>query len=278
MTTLEKTLVHYGLFILWIYIVGLTFPSNFSEDFTKTVFYSGFIFFLLFRLVTVKEWKLPKMNWPALGIWLVSLSLILPLALRGDHILGVDAHREFYAFMQSDLNNEVYTWEGGLVASCLSITILPTVFQDVTSIEHEALFKILYPLLFSIFPIIVYLIAKRFVPQGYAFLAGIAVTLQPMFLWTTANARTSIGILFIALILMVIFSKIEDRYKFIYIVLLGTGCTLSHYVSVVVLITLLISLILFKEFRWIVIGSLPLVILITYLWQVHSGLVNHWSF
>jgi len=278
MTILGKFLVHYGIWILLLYLSGLLARNALYEGITQTFFWAITLSYVGCFIIANWPVSRPKINWIALGIWAISLTLLLPLALRGDHILGVDTHREFYAFMQSDLNNEVYTWDGGLVASCLSVTILPVIFQDVTSIEHEVLFKILYPILFSVFPVIVYLIARRFMAVGWAVLSGLTITLQPMFLWTTANARTSLGVLFIALFLLVMFSDVRDGSKFIYITLLGVGCALSHYMSAVVLLVLLATFLLFKGYRTVTFFSLSIIAAVTLTWQVSSGLENHYWF
>lgn len=272
MTTLERTLVYFGLWILGIYIGGLVFKDVLMEPMSKVLFYTLTLSFIWIRLLLNWPLRKPKINKNALFLFLVSLVLILPLALVSNHIIGVDSHSEYLSFMRTDLDNELYMPGGELVPACLSVTVLPTVIQDVTRLDSERLFNILYPLIFSVFPVIVYCLAKRFVGNKYAIVAGLLVMLQPIFLWTTANGRTSIGVLFLALCLLVLFSKLSSLEKFIYMSLLGVGCTLSHYATGGILLALLTVGLLSSNIRKPIIGSLVITTIGTFIWFWYTGL------
>jgi len=272
MRTLDKYLVGFGIWIVLIYLTGLVTSTTLREEITIPLFWMV-TFCYVYCLVLV-SWplKMPKINWWALGLLVIGLTMALPLALIGEHILGADAHREYYTFMQTDITDELYIRHGYLITGCLSVTLLPTLFQDAVGAEHEQLFRALYPVLFSIFPVVVYAIARKFVSNFYAFAAGLVVTLQPMFIWTTASARTSLGTLFIALTILALLSEENGWKKTVVLSLLGVGCFLSHYTSAFILIAILACSLLPRVTRWVSILPLFITALGTYYWLQHTGL------
>lgn len=165
-----------------------------------------------------------------ISIFSISLSLILLLPLRSNHLIGIDTHIEYY-FFQTTLNN-LY-WEAfanSTLDSSLSISLLPTIFQSVFNIPSEILFKLLYPIIFSISPLIVFVISRKYINDSYAFLASCFYMFQWIFIWTEYNSRTSVAILFFALTIMVLFNNnIGDATKKLLMIIFMASCIMSHY-------------------------------------------------
>lgn len=161
----------------------------------------------------------------------ISISLLLLAPLRSDHIIGADTHVEYFLF-QTTLDN--LNWRsstlGSVLDACLSISLLPAMYNSIMNINREFLYKILYPLLFSISPLIVYSISRKYVGEPYAFLASCFFMFQSIFLLTTINSRTSVAILFFALAMMSIFNdKIDPFNKKVLLIIFTISCMISHY-------------------------------------------------
>ena len=173
--------------------------------------------------------KAPQRLYPSL-IYLISISLILMLPLRSNHIIGSDVHDMYYLFQMTLQEGHWGLFIGGLLDACLSISVLPTIYQSFLQINPEYLFKILPVLLFSISPVVVYIIAKKYIGSFFAFIASFFFMAQFVFLWTAASCNTNLAILFFALAIMVLFhdgmSEFAKRPLFI---IFAISCIVSHY-------------------------------------------------
>ena len=194
------------------------------------------LMFLLFLIsaylifVGIFNHKFPERLYPVV-ILLTSISVVLLMALRSNHLIGWDTHGEYYLF-QTTLDN--LHWRvltiGNPLDACLSISTLPTIYQSISNINPEYLFKILYPVLYSISPLAIYVLSKRYIGESYGFLAACLFTFQVDFVRVTANSRTSIAILFFALSMMVLFNdKIDPLKKRILFITFMASCMVSHY-------------------------------------------------
>jgi uncharacterized membrane protein len=173
--------------------------------------------------------KFPKRMYPVV-IFLISISLLLLMSLRSNHLIGVDTHAEYY-FFQTTLNNLYWSITGhSTFDACLAISLLPTIYQSILNISPEILYKILYSLLFSIAPLVIYVLSKRYVGELYGFLTSCFFMFLHNFLWTPVHARTNTAILFFALAMMILFSdKIDPLKKRILFIIFMASCMVSHY-------------------------------------------------
>jgi uncharacterized membrane protein len=183
-----------------------------------------------------------------LVVFLISISMLLLLALRSRHLVGIDTHLEYYFFQHTLQNGRWQIFMGNAYEGCLSITILPTVFQSVLNVDPEYLFRILYPLIFSISPVIIFIISRQFVRNHAALLASFIFMAQPLFFDTTSNARSSVALLFFALTVMVLLhGGISKFNKGLLFVIFAFSCVVSHYsTSYVFFILLLLTWVIVK--------------------------------
>ena len=163
-------------------------------------------------------------------LFLITISVLLLLALRTNHIIGMDSHYE-YGIYQTVLANQC--WQiltRTALQSCLCITLLPAIYQSFVNIDSEYLFRLIYPLIASIIPLVTYIIARKYVSDYYAFLASFFIVCIPIFMWVTMNTRVIIAILFFALFVMVVFHDGIRGFnqKLLFIIFL-TAITVSHY-------------------------------------------------
>lgn len=173
--------------------------------------------------------KFPERLYPVV-IFLISISLLLLLSLRSNHIIGVDTHIEYY-FFQTTLNRLHWSVFGhSTLDACLSISLLPTIYKSILNINSEFLFKILYSMIYSISPLVIYILSKKYIGEFYAFLASCFFMFQSVFLWTEYNARTSLAALFFALAMLILFDgKMDIPKKRLLFIIFMASCMVSHY-------------------------------------------------
>jgi len=230
-------------------IVPVLFPalSIFGMHIMNTTDNNIILMFLLFLIpiyvafVCFSNHKFPKRLYPVV-IFLISISLLLLFSLRSNHIIGRDTHAEYYLF-QTTLSNLHWDIFGhSSLDACFSISLLPTIYQLISNLPSEILFKILYSLIYSISPLVIYIISKKYVGELCGFLASCFFMFQVIFLFTASHARANLAILFFALAMLALFSdKIEPVKKRILFIVFMASCTVSHYSTTYISLYLLIN-------------------------------------
>ena len=218
-------------------IVPIIFPalSIFGMHVMNTTDNNIILMILLFLIpiyivfVCFFNQKYPKRLYPVV-IFLISISLLLLLSLRSNHIIGMDAHLEYY-FFQTTLSNLHWSVFGhSTLDACLSISLLPTIYQSLLDINREYIFKIVYALIYSVIPLGIYTLSKKYIEELYAFIATIFFMSQTRFIEITINLRNYIAIFFFALAIVVFFNdKIDPVKKRVLFIVFMASCILSHY-------------------------------------------------
>ena len=255
-------------------IIPILFPalSIFGMNLMNTTDNNILLMFMLFLIPTYVIFvcffnhQFPKRLYPVV-IFLISISLLLLLSLRSNHLIGADVHSEYYLF-QSTLENRYWSiLANNQLDACLAISLLPTIYQSILNIPSEFLYKILPSLIYSVSPLVIYVISKKYVEDGYAFLASCFYMFQTVFLWTEYNARANIAMLFFAFAMMVLFSdKIDPLKKRILFIVFMASCMVSHYSTAYIFFFVLVGTfigmeILSKKYTLKKVISLTLVIL-----------------
>lgn len=207
------------------------------NEFNENLLLLSLFFFIAFLIgfIALKRTSVSPSSYPLL-IFLISISLILLFPLRSTHVADVDPNLEYFFFQNTFGQLHWTILQHGLLDACLSISLLPTVYTSLLGLNPEFVFKIFSPLLFSITPVVIYLIAKKYVDHIYAFLASVFFMSQTNFIVVGSIARTSLAILFISLIILALFSDEIDRFnKGFLIISFILGCIFSHYSSAYIL-------------------------------------------
>ncbi len=220
-------------------VIPILFPalSIFGMNVMNTTDNNIILMFLLFLIpiyvifVCFFNHKFPKRIYPVV-IFLISISLLLLLALRSDHLLGDDVHAEYH-FFRTTLDNLHWSIAGhSNLDACLAISLLPAIYQSILNISPVFLYKILPSVLCSVFPVIIYVISKKYVGEFYGFLASMYFMSNNTFLWTEYNARAVIAMLFFAFAVMTLFNdRIEPLKKRMLFIVFMASCMVSHYSS-----------------------------------------------
>jgi uncharacterized membrane protein len=194
---------------------------------------------ILFSVVVVSSRFLsPKFY--SLFILSISIAIILQSSLISYNIVtfGSDIPSEYLAYtntqqnMQWSIANPISGDAGfGRYNSMLSITILPTMYFEMLGIDSAIIFKLIFPLLFSLVPVCLYFLWKSRIGEKYALVSTFLFMAQATFFTEMLGlARQMIAELFFVLLLFVILSK-DMKYlpKLACFLVFGTGLIVSHY-------------------------------------------------
>ncbi|HJH27078.1 MAG TPA: hypothetical protein C5S37_10000 [Methanophagales archaeon] len=210
--------------------------------------------------------KFPKKLYPVV-IFLISISLILLLPLRSNHLIGADVHSEYYYFRTTLDNFHWSAFGHSTLDACLAISLLPAIYQSILNIPSEFLYKILPSLIYSVSPLVIYVISKKYVEESYAFLVSCFFMFQTVFLWTEYNGRANIAMLFFAFAMLTLFNdKIDPLKKRILFIAFMASCMVSHYSTTYIFFFVMVGTfigmeVLSKKYTFKKITSLTLVIL-----------------
>ncbi len=176
----------------------------------------------------------------AFAILMIAIALLMHVSLVSNYILpyGGDSPVEMFVFQNAQLNahwNPVFAFpsdEGyGRYNAMLSITILPTVYSNMLGIDATWVFKIIYPLIFALVPVGLYLLWQPYIGKKLSFIAAFVFMAQSTFFTEMlALNRQMIGELFFVLLLLTLLNKnIKREGKFITFAVLSFGLVFSHY-------------------------------------------------
>ncbi len=113
--------------------------------------------------------KLPFEIYP-IAILAIGLALLFHEELTTPYIYGYDMHLEYYLFMTVKqnaiwksiaINGPTFTNDTFNYNAMLSITVLPTIFSNFLNLSGEYVYKIVYPLIFSLVPLALFKIYRK---------------------------------------------------------------------------------------------------------------------
>lgn len=225
----ENILLSTLLLIIAGTIFGIYLQNEY--DINKLLLITLLAISVFFILVCIFRDHIGERTYPAL---LLLLGLVIPLSisLRSSHLIGIDIHVEYYFFQTALEGMQWNIIEHSTLDSCLSISLLPTIYFAITGIPPELLYKILYSTLLSISPVIVYFIANKYLNEIYSFLAATVFMIQQNYIWIASNARMGIALLFLLLILFVLFEEgISQFTKRVLMIMFIFSIVFSHYTT-----------------------------------------------
>ncbi len=170
----------------------------------------------------------------------IAVSLLFHSSLISNYIVsfGSDVPGEFFVFRTteaeafwSSTNPKFLDLRHGRLNAMLSITVLPTVYSTLLGLEAPWVFKILYPMIFSLVPLGLYMIWQRHVGRKYAFISVFVFVAQQTFYSEIVGLnRQMIAELFFVLLLFVAFTrKIKFGTRMVLFFLFSFGLITSHY-------------------------------------------------
>ena len=162
-------------------------------------------------------------------LWVLSLSILWGTSMIGQHIIGNDIHGEFYIANKSlslgwnlalrNVNNSSIAI-GGL-SPLLAKVGLSLIWQ----------FKLLYPLLYSVAPVLLFFGYQKVFDRRTSMLAGLFLIILPMFtLDMTSMVKGMVAGVFVAALLPLLLTERLTWWKrTLGIIVAITGAVASHY-------------------------------------------------
>jgi len=246
----EKALLLIPLLFPILSILGIYLMNIIDNN----VVLMALLFLIPCYAILISKWhnQIPNRVYPPL-IFLTSISLVFLLGLRSNHIIGADINTEYYLFQQTASMGRWQILMNSTLDSCLSITVLPTIYKSFLNINSEYIFKILYPFFFSISPLLVFLASRKYIGYYYAFLATAFFMSQVYFLNAAFSPRTVLAILFFALSIITLFlDGIGKPTKKLLFIVFIASCIISHYsTSYIFFAVLLFTWIAMEAILWI---------------------------
>jgi len=253
--------LHLNVFEKMILIIAIIFPelSIFGTDIMNETNNNILLLLLLFLIpactltIVLMNNRLSERIYPVV-IFLISVSLLLMVSLRSHHIMGIDEHYEFRLYQSIfDAGYWSIIEKDNMINTCLSVTLLPAIYQSLLRMKGEYIFKILYALFFSFSPVIIYIISKKYISPVYAFLSSFFFMSYPLFFFAELNFRTRIAVVFFALAIMVLFhDRISEFNKKLLFILFALSCIESHYSTAYIFLIMLFL-------AWIVTQIIPII-------------------
>ncbi len=194
-------------------------------------------------LLTYLNKRISTSTYP-IALWMISLSLLFMVGLSSNHLMGRDICKEYYVF-QLTLNNFHWNLSSFLDSfnACLSITILPVVYQVLSNISNEYVFKLFYAIIGSILPVISFNIFQKYIGKREAFFASLLIIFMAFFTASMGSVRQLIALIFFFLAVMVLFdSKINNLPKKLLLILFMISIVVSHYTTAYISFALLIPI------------------------------------
>jgi len=184
---------------------------------------------------------LPTVTYP-LALLSISVSALLARGLTSSFLLGGDIYTEYHA-TRVVLANGVWNDQDFPVMpmSSLGSSLLPAALASMMGIDPLVVFKVVYPVLASLIPVIAYAISLRHLQPAHAFIAGFFVISQAPFLHLlTGQVRVGMAVIIFAIALMSLLNPdIKGLHRRTLFLILGTATILAYYVTPIVLLLLL---------------------------------------
>jgi uncharacterized membrane protein len=228
--------------------------------------------------------KLKPSNIYVLIVLVIALALLYHSVFVSNYIMGADVQLEYYVFNLTARNNfwsstlpQYWDITYGRFNSMLSVTILPTIYSSVLNIDPTWVLKTLFPFVFSLVPIGLFLMWKPYTGMKRAFFAVFLFMAQLTFYTEmTGLNRQMLGELFLILLFTVLLSrKISQFNRNLFFIVFGAALVVSHYaLSYIFMFFIAFAWALFYVLRKSNKIKLPMVIIflvLTFSWYIFTS-------
>lgn len=249
-----KSFLHY---INWKFFFILFIPILAIFGALVNYFYNNdiiLIFMLLYIVLTVILIGFNKISkeYYTMAVLAISIALVLHTSISiFQSLYGTDIWQEYYTQVLVVQNNIWNTQFNTYLNSVVSITILGPFIHFITNLSLFWILKIIYPLIFSLVPLILFKSYKKFTSDKISFLAVfLFMSLSLFFNEMLQLGRQEIAEFFLALLIL-LFSLQYRNYKTASLIVPFTiALIISHYsLSYIFLIYIIIALIIIAFLR-----------------------------
>jgi uncharacterized membrane protein len=173
---------------------------------------------------------IPQKLYP-LTIFMISIALLFHNSLISKYIWGWDIHLEYYLsnlVITDSLWNPVFP---SPVNAMLSIVMVSPIFSYISNMDLTSIFKIIYPLIFSLVPLGLYRVFQKQMDDKIAFFACFFfISISTFYTEMLALARQQIAELFLTLlILLMIDTNMAKMKRSFLLIIFSISLIVSHY-------------------------------------------------
>lgn len=209
-------------------VLGAYYLANFYQNNILLLILIGLIA-LVAALVAFDKFIPPRLY--SLAVVMIAISLLWHWSLISQYLTGWDIQIEYYS-QNLVLNNSL--WDPTIpsnVNSMLSIAILAPIYSLILNMDSVWVFKIIYPLFFSLVPLALFQIFRKQTNDQIAFFAVFFFMSMFTFFTTMLGlARQQIAELFLALSILLFVSKEMATIKrTTLLIIFGFSIVASHY-------------------------------------------------
>ena len=178
-------------------------------------------------------------------ILVISLFLLFHMSFSSNFLVGWDIHNEYYFANLTSVNG---LWDRTIphpYDGMLSVTILPIIYMDFLNLDLNWVFKLVYPLVFSLVPLTLYSAYRKKTGSTIALLSVFFfMAMDTFYVQMLGLAREMIAELFFALLILVILEeRISLGKKRLLFIAFSIALTVSHYsLSYIFMIFLLLTI------------------------------------
>lgn len=180
--------------------------------------------------------KIVSPEYYALVVFSIALAVLFHTSLTSNYIYGNDIHNEYYTFKMTQ--NSAY-WNSSAsiqtgfnrYSDMLSITVLPTVYSNILNIDGTWLLKVIFPLIFSLVPVVLLKMWQIKWGKKTAFISALLLISQATFYTEMLSLdRQMIAELFLVLLLFLLFSKkLDSPSSKLCFIIFSAALIISHY-------------------------------------------------
>jgi uncharacterized membrane protein len=151
--------------------------------------------------------SVPKELYP-LAVFVIAVALLYHASLISPHVWGWDIQKELYSANAVLTNAQWNVHAPGATNAVLSVTLVAPLTSIVSGVSVVWIFKTIYPLLFALVPVGLFVVFQKQTSDRIALLASFFVTfLFTFFTEMPALARQEIAELFLVLLLILLVDK-----------------------------------------------------------------------
>jgi uncharacterized membrane protein len=195
---------------------------------------------------------IPKKLYP-LTILSVSIALLFHASLISNHLWGWDIQSEFYLANLTIKNSFWNVYISNASNDSLSVTILAPIISIFSGINLTWVFKIIYPLIFSLVPLALFTIFKNQIDDKKAVMACFIFMFFFIFYTEMLQlGKQEIAEFFLALILILLVNKVQNIKMSILLIIFSSSLIVSHYgTSYIYIMILLIAVPIFYILKYL---------------------------
>ena len=272
------------IFLPILSIVGAIWVNAYREN--LILLFTIAAIAIVFVIGAVSKKVVPPKLYPFV-IFTIALSLLYHSSIISNHIVsyGSDVHIENFAF-QTTANNAYWSlpsslaWAIGFsrVNAMLSVTILPTIYTSILSIDSTLMFKLIYPFIFAFVPVALYQLWQMYMNKKYAFIATFFFVAQATFYTEMfgLNRQMIAELFFVLLLLVVLTKKTSPPARITLFLIFSFALVASHYAIAEIFLFFIsfafIALVLLKRpSRNITLGMIAIFSVIMFTWYIYTS-------